>query len=185
MAEEPKTPQVRTETAAKAPTAPVGAKPAGAGKPSAKQASPQAPRPHGTPKYGNQPKKKSGSALLIPFVFVGFMAGLGSIVSAIVLYIYEIIQNNKKNEWPGWSGVDALNYLFFQDHPYFISGGTLYNVMKMKAIDFHVEPLTKAVNWFLVTYLDCSIVFLCLLNGIILITLSVRTALFRLNKEGG
>ncbi|MEZ0225144.1 MAG: hypothetical protein ACAH83_11365 [Alphaproteobacteria bacterium] len=130
-------------------------------------------------------KNKQGSVLWIPVIFIGFMVGLVSTLAAPVIYIYEVIAYNKKNEWPGWSGLDALNRYFFSDAPLFFFNDALYDPAKVKVINFKGMPdLTSFVNEVVYLYLDCSIVFLCLLNGIILLVFSIRTAMFRLNKEG-
>lgn len=160
----------------------------GAPKPRPSTAPPQR-RQGGVPrKYGavvTGEKQKQGSPLLIPFIFIGFMVGLVSTLAAPVLYVYEIIAYNKKNEWPGWSGLDALNRFFFSDAPLFFFEHALYNPAKVKVINIQsMKGLTSFLNEVVYMYLDSSIVFICLLNGIILLVFSIRTAVFRLNKEG-
>ncbi|TAL28956.1 MAG: hypothetical protein EPN97_13950 [Alphaproteobacteria bacterium] len=141
------------------------------------------PRKYGTAVTGK--KQKQGSVLWIPFIFIGFIAGLTSTLAAPVLYVYEVIAYNKKNEWPGWSGLDALNRYFFSDAPLFFFEHALYTPAKVKIINIQsMKGLTSFLNEIVYLYLDSSIVFLCLLNGIILLVFSIRTAMFRLNKEG-
>jgi hypothetical protein len=135
-------------------------------------------------KFGAKKEQKTGSVLLIPVVFIGFLVGLASTLAAPVIYVYEVIAYNKKNEWPSWSGLDALNRYFFADAPLFFFEDALYNPAKVKVINFRGMPgLTSFINEIVYLYLDSSIVFLCLLNGIILLVFSIRTAIFRLNKE--
>lgn len=141
------------------------------------------PRKYGTAITGK--KQKQGSVLWIPVIFLGFMVGLTSTLAAPVVYVYEVIAYNKKNEWPGWSGLDALNRYFFSDAPLFFFEHALYTPAKVKVINIQgMKGLTTFLNEVAYMYLDSSIVFLCLLNGIILLVFSIRTAMFRLNKEG-
>lgn len=158
-------------------------------KPDAPGPAASAPRRQaGVPRKGGAARgsDKQGSPLLIPFVFVGFLAGLISTLAAPIVYVYQIIAYNKKNEWPGWSGLDALNHYFFADRPMFFFNNALYTQDKVKVIDIRgMKGLTEFLNEIVYFYLDSSIIFLCLLNGIILLVFSIRTALFRMNKEGG
>lgn len=143
-------------------------------------------RQAGVPRKGEAHRGDDKQPLLIPFVFVGFLAGLISTLAAPIIYVYQIIAYNKKNEWPGWSGLDALNHYFFADQPMFFFNNALYTQAKVKVIDIRgMKMLTEFLNEIVYFYLDSSIVFLCLLNGIILLVISIRTALFRMNKEGG
>ena len=184
-AEPPKKPDAPQKSA----VSPKSAAPQGASPKPGPSTTPPQRRQAGVPrKYGalvTGKKQKQGPLLLIPVIFVGFMLGLFSTLAAPVLYVYEIIAYNKKNEWPGWSGLDALNRFFFSDAPLFFFEHALYNPAKVKVINIQsMKGLTSFLNEVVYMYLDSSIVFICLLNGIILLVFSIRTAVFRLNKEG-
>jgi hypothetical protein len=175
------TPKTESPKKPAAPQSPAPARPAN-GPAGTQRRQAGVPRKFG--RTAGQPQRQ-GSVLWIPIIFVGFIVGLTSTLAAPVIYVYEVISYNKKNEWPGWSGLDALNRYFFSDAPLFFFEHALYNPSKVKVINIQgMKGLTSFLNEVVYLYLDSSIVFLCLLNGIILLVFSIRTAMFRLNKEG-
>ncbi len=139
----------------------------------------------GGPKYGG-PKPRGKEIMFMPLVFFFFLFGLVNLLTAPVAYVYEVIAYNKKNEWPGWSGLDGVNYLFLDSNrPLFVNHGLLYRgyvahggppptaVFNLHMLGALGRYLNDATVW----YLDCSVIVLCLLQGILFLSLSVRTSI--------
>ena len=184
-------PQPATQTK---PSPSTPAKPAqpGQGKPPTAQRPPgqqrppgSAPRPPSRPKYGEN-KDRSSEYLTMPFVFISFLFGLANMMAVPVIYVYEIIKNNEKNEWPAWSGIDGLNYLFYSKNPLFARNDMLYHLnpqgLPSLAIDLHIPAVTKFVNGIAVGYLDMAVAFICFLQGVVFMWLAVRVAIRVLDK---
>jgi hypothetical protein len=157
-------------------------------------APPRPKQPPGSQQRPAQPRqnnrmrapKKQRNIWMIPVIFLGFVIGAANLLAAPIIYVYEIIQYNKKDQWPGWSVMDGLNYEFFETRPFFFANEKLYQyAAKTPYFDhvFSVPAVAKVVNYIVYLYCDSSIVFITLVNGIILVTLSVRAAIFGLNKE--
>ena len=204
--------QSNTPAAAPKPAQPAAAKPAqsrpsvpsGAKQAQSSQAQPKAGAPNRSrpqtgqqrapssgqrdptkPKYG-EGKSRAGEYMSMPFVFISFMFGLINMLAVPVIYVYEIIKNNEKDEWPAWSGLDGLNYLFFSKNPLFIRDDMLYHLdpqrLPVRALDLHIAELTKYVNTFACGYLNMAVAFVCLLQGAIFMWLAVRIAIRALDK---
>jgi hypothetical protein len=151
-------------------------------KPGQKRTAPAGP---GGPKYG-APQSRGKEIMFMPFVFFFFLFGLANLLTAPVAYVYEVIAYNKKNEWPGWSGMDGVNYAFLDpNRPLFINHGKLYRGYighgappPTAVFDTHLlGPVGQFLNDSVVWYLDCSVIVICLLQGILFLTLSVRTSI--------
>ena len=137
------------------------------------------------PKYGQSTNRASEYAMM-PFVFFSFMFGLVNMGAVPVIYVYEILKNNEKDQWPAWSGLDGLNYLFFSKNPLFVRNDLLYHIgaqnLPVLALDLHIAAVTKFINSFAVTYLGMAVAFVCFLQGVIFLWLSVRIAIRALDK---
>lgn len=122
----------------------------------------------------------------MPFVFISFMFGLANMGAVPVIYVYEILKNNEKDQWPAWSGLDGLNYLFFSKNPLFVRSDMLYHLgpqnLPVLAMDLHVPAVTKFLNSVAVTYLEMAVAFICFLQGVIFLWLAVRIAIRALDK---
>jgi hypothetical protein len=119
------------------------------------------------------------------------MFGLVNMGAVPVIYVYEILKNNEKDQWPAWSGLDGLNYLFFEKLPLFFREGKLFKweilhagekAVPVQLIDLHIKALTDFVNTVVVGYLDMAVAFICFLQGVIFLWLSVRIAIRALDR---
>lgn len=125
-----------------------------------------------------EPRDRNKEIVMMPFVFLFFVFGLINILATPVVYTYEIITYNKNDVWPAWSGIDGLNYLFKDLHLQIYKDILYHGNPPLPVIAHHDNFLNDVIAG----YLDLSVVFLCLLQGIIFLTLSIRTSIMILGK---